>query len=84
LGKDRRGRWRQRERVDEKGQKELLGGITMDCSMGRGWKIKEVRIVMVKLVIQKKTKQNKKTKKPHQVLEQQKIQSFGKSSGVIP
>jgi hypothetical protein len=36
---------------------------------------------MVKLIIQK----NKRTKiKTHQVQEQQKLQSFGKNSGVIP
>jgi hypothetical protein len=38
---------------------------------------------MVKLIHKKKTQKNKQTKKLHQVQEQQKIQSFGKSSGVI-
>jgi hypothetical protein len=32
------------ERVDEKGQKESLGGRTMDCSTGQGGKVKGVRI----------------------------------------
>jgi hypothetical protein len=33
-----------RERVEEKGQKESLGGRTMDCSIGEGGKVKRVRI----------------------------------------
>jgi hypothetical protein len=32
------------ERVDEKGQKELLGGRTMDCSTGKEGKVKGIRI----------------------------------------
>jgi hypothetical protein len=37
LGKDVE-RLRQGERVDEKGQKVLLGGRTMDCSTRKGGK----------------------------------------------
>jgi hypothetical protein len=53
----------------------------MDFSTGKGGKVKGVRrlgirkIVMVKLI---------KEGKKYQVQEQQKVQSFGKSSGVIP
>jgi hypothetical protein len=32
------------ERVDEKGQKESLGERTIDCSKGKGWKVKGVRL----------------------------------------
>jgi hypothetical protein len=32
------------ERVDEKGQKEFLGGKTMGCSTRKGGKVKGVRI----------------------------------------
>jgi hypothetical protein len=53
-----------RVRVNEKRQKELLGGRTMDCSTGEGGKVKRVRIririVMVMLIIQKKKELNKK------------------------
>jgi hypothetical protein len=53
-----------------------------------------MKIVMVKLILQEerrknttkkqKTKQKKKHNKKCQVHEPQKVQSFGKSSGVIP
>jgi hypothetical protein len=38
------GRGEDGERVDEKGQKEQLGGRTMDCSTGKGGKVKGVRL----------------------------------------
>jgi hypothetical protein len=31
-------------RLNEKGQKEYLGGRTMDCGTGEGGKVKRVRI----------------------------------------
>jgi hypothetical protein len=45
----------------------------MDCSTGEGGKNRDKKIVMVKLI-----------QKKHSVQEQQKVQSLGKSSGVIP
>jgi hypothetical protein len=42
LGED--GEVKTGERVDEKGQKEKLGGRTMDCSTGVGGIVKRMRI----------------------------------------
>jgi D-lyxose ketol-isomerase len=48
-------------------------------------KNRDGKIVMVKLIIQKKKLKNKnKNKKTHQVQEQENFQSFGKSSEIIP
>jgi hypothetical protein len=74
--------------VDEKGQKELLGGRTTDCSTGKGGtrkgaKNRDKKVVMVKLIIQKHTQTCTHTHK-NQVQEQQKVQFSGKSSRVIP
>jgi hypothetical protein len=46
-----------------------------------GGKNRNKRIVMVRLTIQG---EKKRCNKEHQVQEPQKVQSFGKSSGVIP
>jgi hypothetical protein len=40
----KRGGGKDGERVDEKWQKELLEGRTMDCSTGEGRKVKRVKI----------------------------------------
>jgi hypothetical protein len=77
-GEERERKWIRR------GRKSIWEGRTMDCSTGKGGKVRgknrDKKIVMVKLIIQKKRKHNRK----HQVKKQQKVQSFGKSSKVIP
>jgi hypothetical protein len=57
----------------------------MDCSTGKGGKSKggknrDKKIVMVRLIKQKKKSHTKK----NQVWEQQKVQFFSKCSGTIP
>jgi hypothetical protein len=48
LGKVRRGKQRHREGVGGKEQNEYLVGRTMDCSTGKGDKVKGVRIAIRK------------------------------------